>query len=308
MVETGLVKFSYKGSSVLKRVYDVFAVGFIQKKGDINHVVGDFNYAAFFMRKRKTILTIHDLYRLYINAGSPVKKWVIKWFWLRIPISNAVIVTAVSETTRQEVLKYANCHPAKVRVIYNCISPEFMPVPKAFNKEKPVLLQMGTRANKNLPRLIKAIEGLSCKLDIVGSVNAETIQLLNHHKIDFTWKSNLTNQEVLQKYIDADILVFASVFEGFGLPIIEANAVERVVVTGNCSAMAEVAGNAACLVDPLDINSIRSGILKVIEDDLYRSQLIRNGRINKQKFSAEKIAGEYFNLYNELYTKNAGHN
>ena len=117
-------------------------------------------------------------------------------------------------------------------------------------------------------------------------------------------KSNLTKEEVVQKYIDADILVFGSLFEGFGMPIIEANAVGRAVVTGNCSAMPEVAGNAACLVNPLEVESIRSGIMRVIRDDAYRLHLIENGRINKERFEAVKIADEYFQLYKEVYSKN----
>lgn len=302
-LDTAIIRFSHSGSSFLKRVFDVLSVAFIQTKGHINHVTGDFNYATFFMRKSKTILTIHDLYRIYVYKGSPAKIFIIKWIWLRIPIAKSKVVTAVSRATREEILKYVPCSPGKIRVIYNCISPHFVPVSKVFNKEKPVLLQMGTRTNKNLPRVIEAIAGIPCKLEIVGAVNAEMIRLLNHYKIDFSWKSNLTNQEVIQKYIEADILVFVSLFEGFGMPIIEANAVGRAVVTGNCSAMPEVAGNAACLVDPLQVDSIRSGILKVIADDDYRRQLIDNGKINKERFEAVKIADEYFNLYKEVYAK-----
>ncbi|MEO7765892.1 MAG: glycosyltransferase, partial [Ferruginibacter sp.] len=200
-----------------------------------------------------------------------------------------------------EILKYANCPPGKIRVIYNCISPNFLPVTKVFNKAKPVLLQMGTRPNKNLHRVIEAIAGIPCQLEIVGALSTETVGLLNRHKIEFNWKSNLTNEEVIQKYIDADMLVFVSLFEGFGMPIVEANAVERAVVTGNCSAMTEVAGNAACLVDPLEVKSIREGIMRVIADDEYRQHLIDNGRINKKRFEAIKIAGEYAGLYNEVY-------
>jgi glycosyltransferase involved in cell wall biosynthesis len=110
----------------------------------------------------------------------------------------------------------------------------------------------------------------------------------------------LSEQEVIQKYIACDILVFVSFFEGFGLPIIEANAVERVVVTSNISSMPEIAGDAACLVDPYDIPSIRNGIIKVIENDSFREKLIENGRKNKARFTAEHIASQYYHLYKQL--------
>ncbi|MCW3092183.1 MAG: glycosyl transferase group 1 [Ferruginibacter sp.] len=302
-LEPIIVTFTHKGSSFLNRVFDIISVAWIQKQGEINHVVGDFNYATFLMRKNKTIMTIHDLGRIYIYKNSPVKKFIVKWFWLWLPISKAVVITAVSRTTKEEILKYVNCPPDKIRVIYNCISPRFNANAKVFNKEKPVLLQIGTRPNKNLQRVIEAVAGISCKLDIVGSLNAETIRLLNHHHIDFTCKSNLTNEEVRQKYINADMLIFVSLFEGFGMPIVEANAVERAVVTSNCSAMAEIAGNAACLVNPNVVESIREGIIRVINDDEYRQYLINNGRINKKRFDATKITREYFSLYNEVYAK-----
>ena len=302
-LEFSTLYFRYNGSSLWDRVFDVVSVAF-KSRDCINHVIGDFNYATFFMPKGKTILTIHDLYRLYVYNANPFKTFIFKWFWLRIPILKSAVVTAVSQCTRDEILKYENCAPEKIRVIYNCISPDFKPVPKIFNKEKPVLLQMGTRANKNIERLVQAIAGIHCKLDIVGKPNQETIELLHHCKIDYNWGSNLSKKEIIQKYADCDMLVFVSTYEGFGMPIIEANAVERAVVTSNVSAMPEIAGNAACLVDPLDIASIREGIIRVIGDDAYRQSLIEAGRKNKARFEAKNIAGQYHDLYKEVYSKN----
>ena len=123
-------------------------------------------------------------------------------------------------------------------------------------------------------------------------------------KIDFEWRVELTQAEIIQQYIECDVVVFVSLYEGFGVPIIEANAMERVIVTGNCSAMAEVAGDAACLVDPLNIESIRTGIQRVIADDNYRAQLIAAGRVNKKKFDEKVIADQYYLLYEEVYSKN----
>ncbi|MBC7888341.1 MAG: glycosyltransferase family 4 protein [Ferruginibacter sp.] len=303
----GSVKFStsyfrYTGSSIKDRVYDVFSV-VLKSRNVINHVIGDFNYATYFMPKGNTILTIHDLYRLYVYNNSPFKVFIFKWFWLRVPIVKSAVVTAVSQCTKNEIVKYANCPPGKIRVIYNCISPDFQPAPKIFNKLKPVLLQMGTRANKNLERLVQAIAGIHCKLDIVGEPNPETFKLLDQYKIDHCWANNLSKKEIIKKYNACDMLVFVSTYEGFGMPIIEANAVERAVVTANVSAMPEIAGMAACLVDPFDIEAIRNGIMRVIEDDEYRQQLIEAGRKNKARFEAKNIANQYCDLYKEVWSK-----
>ncbi len=291
--------FSYGGRSVPSRVSDIASVALKSRK-QVNHVIGDFNYAVLLMPGASTVLTIHDLYRLYVHESSPFKSFFFKWLWLRLPVYKAGVVTAISQYTKDEILKYANCQPDKIKVIYNCIWPDFKPVSKIFNKTKPVLLQVGTRQNKNLDRLIQAIAGISCKLDIIGEPGAETLRLLAQHKIEYSWATNLSTVAVIEKYVDCDMLVFVSTFEGFGMPIIEANAVERAVVTSSISAMPEIAGDAACLVDPFDIASIREGIKKVIEDDEYREALVVAGRKNKLRFEAEIIANQYAQLYKEV--------
>ena len=299
-LDYSILYFSYTGASLFKRIKDVVSCAF--KTGNhISHITGDFNYAAYFMPKSSTVLTIHDLYRLYTQNSSSLKAFIFKWCWLQIPVLRSTVVTAVSQTTKNEILKYIQCPPEKIRVIYNCISAGFTPVPKKFNKQKPVLLQVGTRPNKNMARLVKAIAGINCRLEIIGEPSAEIITLLENHNIDYNWKSNLSGKQVIQKYIECDIVALVSTFEGFGLPIVEANAVERVVVTSCISAMPEIAGTAACLVDPYDIESICHGIMRVIQDDGYRENLIAEGRINKERFEAQKIAGEYYALYQELY-------
>jgi glycosyltransferase involved in cell wall biosynthesis len=300
-IKSKVLYFSPNGLTTLKKIKNLRSVS-TQEESDINHIVEEVNYAALFMSREKTILTIHDVMRFYDSKG--LQKFIFLWLWLKLPIARAGVVTAVSHTTRNEILKYVNCPPDKIRVIYNCISPAYRPVAKLFNKEKPVLLQVGVKASKNLNRVIQAIEGISCKLAIVGKPSPATIALLKKHNIDFTWKVDLSAAEMIQQYIDCDVLVFASLYEGFGVPIVEANTVERVVVTSNCSAMAEVAGSAACLVDPLDIASIRAGILKVINEDAYRDQLIEAGRINRKRFDVQTITDQYVQLYEEIYVKN----
>ena len=84
------------------------------------------------------------------------------------------------------------------------------------------------------------------------------------------------------------------------MPVLEANAAGRPLVAGNLSAIPEVAGNAACLVNPYDVNSIRAGILKVIEDEEYRHQLVKNGLENVKRFRPETIAREYLKVYEEV--------
>lgn len=287
----------YVNSGIYSKLYNIFEIIF-KAQGDINHVTGDIHYVTFFLNKKKTILTIHDLNLLYTT--NKLKNFIHKWFWIRIPVKCSKIVTVISRETKQELLKFTNCQESKIKVIYNCISPAFTPHPKVFNKEKPTILHIGCKPNKNLTRVIEAVKDLTCRLEIIGTPTQEQIARLQKYQVDYTTQASLSEQEVIQKYIACDILVFVSLFEGFGLPIIEANAIERVVVTSNISSMPEIADNAACLVDPFNIKSIRKGIMQVIEKDSYREMLIQNGRKNKERFTAKSIASQYYHLYQQL--------
>jgi glycosyltransferase involved in cell wall biosynthesis len=113
---------------------------------------------------------------------------------------------------------------------------------------------------------------------------------------------DVNNDEILAAYQRCDLVLFASTHEGFGLPILEAQAVGRPVVTGNCSSMPGVAGDAACLVDPFDSQSIRAGVEQVVFNETYRTRLISRGFENAQRFSATRIAAEYARLYREIAT------
>lgn len=300
-IEQKVIHFSLNGLSKLKKIQNILAVT-KAGKGDINHIVDDINYATFFLNKEQTILTIHDVMRLNVSSG--IRKTIFIWFWLKLPISRAGMITTVSTTTKNEILKYISCPSDKIRVIHNCISSAFVPVKKEFNKEKPVLLQVGVRDNKNFHRVIMAIEGIPCKLKIIGEPLKDTLDLLKKCNIDFDYKSAISQAEVVQHYVECDVLVFASLYEGFGIPIIEANTVERVVIASDV--LTEAANDAACYVDPLDVASIRAGILKVIDDDNYRESLIEAGRRNRERFNAQHISNQYSELYQEIYLKNTG--
>lgn len=96
------------------------------------------------------------------------------------------------------------------------------------------------------------------------------------------------------------MLCFVSLYEGFGMPIIEAQATGRPVVTSNLGAMAEVAGRGAHLVDPEESGSIRQGVVKILEDGAYREQLVEKGLKNVKRFRAETVAGQYMALYSDI--------
>ncbi len=268
----------------------------------VNHITGEIHYLNLLMTKKRGVLTIHDCGMMRRKEG--IAKEVVQWLYLILPVSKATIVTAVSEETKLEIIQYTNCKSEKIEVIPVAVNPQYQPVYKTFNTSKPIILQIGTGYNKNILRLFEAISGISCHLTIVGKLNDEHLAALNKYRIDYSNEYNITNERLLEKYIDCDILSFISTFEGFGMPIIEANAVERVVITSNISSMPEVAGNAACLVNPKDVVDIKNGFLKLITDEFYRETLIDNGRINKRRFDANIIADKYYQVYKKVHDDN----
>jgi glycosyltransferase involved in cell wall biosynthesis len=280
------------------KIVNMLEAAFRQKKNAIPHITGEVYFLNLFMRKNTSLFTIHDC--RFMQRKKGVEKKIMQWLYLKAPVKKAARVVAVSEATKKEVVHYTGCHPQKIQVIPVSISPIFQPVPKAFNKECPVILQVGAAENKNLLRLAEAIEGLPCKLVIIGLPGKKEMEKLKSAKIDFSIKQGLSTEELYQEYIHCDMVSFISTFEGFGMPIVEANSVERVVLTSNISSMPEVAGDAACFVDPYHTEAIRKGIIKIITDDRYREQLIANGRKNKLRFNANAVAAQYYSLYTEM--------
>ena len=268
-------------------------------QGDVNHVTGDVNFLTFLLERRRTILTIHDCAPMQRLSGA--KRWLWWLFWLWMPERRSTAIVAVSEATRSEILRYLRCDPSKVHVIHNNVSAEFRAEPRPFNRERPRVLHIGTMPNKNLERTAQALQGLGCRLVIIGRLNDSQRVALDRLEIEYENLTELSTKALRDEYVRCDLLVFASTLEGFGLPIIEAQAVGRPVVTSNLLSMPEVAGDAACFVDPFDVASIRSGVRRVIEDEVYRAELIERGFVNVRRFSVEIVAARYAALYRNVH-------
>jgi glycosyltransferase involved in cell wall biosynthesis len=293
-VTTHISRFHSKG--ILKRIYNVFEAAFYQS--DVNHVTGDVNFLVFLLNRNRTILSIHGTFNP--NPNLIIQK-ILELIWWRLPLKKVKYITVVSQALKQEIIQRFDCEATKIKVIYNPVNTIFQAKPKSF-PTKPVLLQVGTKPAKNVERLIIALDGIDCYLHLIGVLSETQKALLKKHKIEFSNQVGLSVVEMKRAYENCDILTFVSVYEGFGMPIIEANTIGRVVLTGNIAAMPEVANDAALMVNPLDIEAIRKGILKLINDKNYRNQLIENGFENAKRFDVKVVTGQYYSLYKEVYS------
>lgn len=294
----------------------------------------------FSLSNTKTVVTIHDLgYEYLPNYHSKISKiflnrsteWAVKW-------ANALI--AVSEATRQNLIEKMQCDRDKVSVIYEGVDLEkfkmqnvnFQMKDETLNNigykkqterlaskygvKGDYILFVGTiQPRKNLLRLIEAfslvykrLSNQHLQLIIVGKsgwMNKAIYQAPSKYGVNsFVHFINyIPDIDLPLFYTHARLLCLPSLFEGFGLPILEAMALGCPVVTSNVSSLPEVTGDSAVLVDPLSIISISFGIEQILTNDKQRSLLIQKGKERVKHFTWEKTANETVSLFKKLISK-----
>ena len=285
----------------LRRLFNMLEARF--QRSDINHITGDVHFLALALPGKRTVLTVLDCQVLERLTGW--KHWIIKTFWYTLPIRRAKYITAISEETKRQVLALVDIPEDRITVIPVSISPLFRPCPREFNSVKPTILQVGTKANKNLHRVAEALKDISCQFEIIGPLSPADIEVLEQNGICYRSHTDLSDKDVVRLYQDSDLICFASTHEGFGMPIVEAQTIERICVTSNCSSMPEVAGQGAVFVDPFDVASIRDGILRAQNDAELREKVISAGKTNRQRFQPEQIAAAFQQLYKRICREQA---
>jgi len=293
--QTDKIELDYSGASPMVLLKNL--LGFKKDRERLYHITGDVHYMALHTG-RTTILTIHDVKSA--TQGHFLKQFYIRLFWFWLPAFLVKRITVISEFTKHELVNIIPFAKKKIQVVHNPVNPMLKAAPFTFNTAMPNILLIGTKPNKNLERSFEALKNIPCQLTIIGRLSENQLMLLKKFEIDFVNKLNLNFDGVIECYKNCDLLCFASTYEGFGMPIIEAQAVGRPVVTSNLGAMKEVAADCALLVDPFDVDSIRCGINKIIGDPNLRHTLIQKGLENVERFSIRVITDNYIDIYNEL--------
>ncbi len=297
-VEVSICKYVSQG--LFPRIYNIFEAAFRQR--DINHITGDVHYINLFFNKSRSILTIHDC--VFLKHPSPLARAVLKFFWLTLPSRRCAYITCISEATKKEILTNIKFPEDRIKIIPTVVKEDIFKFSvKEFNDLQPTILHVGTTPNKNLERVVAALKDIPCTLQIIGPLNEKQKACLTVNGIHYINEKGISNERMAVKYKEADIILFASTYEGFGMPILEGQLTGRPVITSDIAPMNEVAGNSALLVDPYDIDSIRKAVLDLIYNADLREALIQKGKANTNRFSARKISAMYINLYKSVFER-----
>ncbi len=260
----------------------------------------------------KTIVTIHGLEYKYFPECYSIKErlflelntlFSIKW-------SSKIIVP--SESTKRDLIKFYKVDGDKIKVVYHGVNSskyQVVSIKQDFKKSFNILFVGRLEKRKNIVNLIKAFELFKnqlrrrhsrmspSQLILVGKAGfgfSEIKKAIEESlfKKDIILKNYISEEEKDELYIKSDLFVLPSFYEGFGLPILEAMNYSVPVICSNTSSLPEVAGDAALLVDPNNIEEIAGAIGKIFGDDNLRNKMIEKGFKNVEKFSWEKCAGE----------------
>jgi glycosyltransferase involved in cell wall biosynthesis len=271
----------------------------------------------------RSVVTIHDCIHLRFPQYLPNRvayAYARASLWVATHRSDRVLT--VSEASKRDILRYFRVPEQKIDVIYNAIDERFGRPPAAEDIERvreryqldgPFVLYAGNiKPHKNLERLIEAFHSLrrgggfdDVRLLIIGdeiSKYATLRRAVHRHKLHkhVRFFGFVPDETLACLYRLASVFVFPSLYEGFGLPPLEAMASGTPVITSNVSSLPEVVGDAALLIDPYEPDSIADAMRRVLTDDALRAQLRERGLARAREFSWERSVRRVRQIYDEV--------
>ena len=279
---------------------------FLGKRSDVTHF---FNYIVPPFVRGKTVVTVHDLTYITHPETMDRKTRIILKMTAKRSMKRADKIIAVSQFTKSEIIKYLGIAPEKIEVIYNA---DIERVKEKYGIEGDYFFYLGTlEPRKNLERLINAYAVLLAKhkklpLMVIAGKKGwlyekifEDVRQLNiEDKIIFTDYVPTEDAPILMN--GAKAFLFPSLYEGYGMPVIEAMACGTPVLTSDCSSLPEVAEGCAVMIDPLSVESLTNGLEQLYLNEALCSDLSTRGRKIAEKSIWKTQAGKLYDIYNQL--------
>lgn len=264
------------------------------KKGDVAFLPG---YMPPIWSKIPYVFTVHDLNHLDRPENASFLKTLFYRFFIKPGCHRAAAVLTVSEFSRQRIIEWSGVSPDKVINVGNGVDDAYSPDVEPYFPEYPYLLCVSNRkSHKNEPMLIRAFAQAqmdnNIRLLFTGKPTPELEELITSLGVEsrVSFFGFVEEEQLPSLYKGALALLFPSLYEGFGLPVIESMACGTPVITSNCTSLPEVAGDAALLVDPDNLVSIRTAIEKVLSDAELREKLVLRGLEQVKNFTWELTA------------------
>ncbi|MBD8081619.1 glycosyltransferase family 4 protein [Chryseobacterium caseinilyticum] len=262
----------------------------------------------------KKVVTIHDLiFERYPEYYTWIDRKIHFWKFKKAAQSADKII-AISEQTKDDIIHYLKVPESKIEVIYQGCHHAFKEehddefikaVKEKFQLPDRFILNVGTiEPRKNLLNVVKALQGTQIPLIVVGTKKPKYFQLvkkkIDQNKINAQFLTGVSMNELAVIYRLADIFIYPSFFEGFGIPVIEALFSKTVVITSNTSCLPEAGGSDSVYVDPKNHLDIQAKIKFLWENESERKRRADKGFDFVQKFNDEPIANELMNLYQKI--------
>ncbi len=291
------------------------------KNFDFDIVHNPTQLCTFFKFDPKNVITVHDITPLLLPETHPFGISAYNKIFFSHTLKNADEIIAVSNNTKKDLMEYFDIQPSKINVIYWGIEDRFKvsnikdieKVKLKFNLNYPYILYLGTiEPRKNICTLLKSFQrvkekNIHHKLVIIGGKGwgykkiFKTVEELRLQK-DVIFLGYVSQEEIPKIYGGADIFVYPSLYEGFGIPPLEAMACGCPVIVSNRSSLPEIVGNGGIMVDPLDYLALAEKIDELINDFDLRNEMIKMGITRAKTFSWIKCAKETKKVYENVYS------
>lgn len=308
-----------KVNIAFKYVFYPLIVGFKSKKHNVKHITSqDLAFVMNYFDFNKTVITCHDVIPWVYEKEHP-------YLWKKNAdgILKADRLITVSDYSKKDIVKSLGFPEKNIRVIPPAIDHSmYYRKPSANNsilvkyglsESYKILLYVGSeRPRKNLPRLLESVRYLKSKIENVKLVKIGNAQMPGARQEliflakqlgiedDILFLDQVSESDLVDFYNIADVFIFPSLYEGFGMPPLEAMACGCPVITSNVTSLPEVVGNAALTIEPTNIEDMANAMYRVLTEENLKEELVQNGYNRAKEFTWENSAQKLLQLYSEI--------